>query len=235
MRGTIKDRREVAKGTLLVIFDLHGAEVDFRPGQYFWVELLDPPYVDEKGPRRHITIVTSPTEHGVMGLATRIRDTAFKRSLQELPDGAEVELEEPKGTFVLPEEPDRPVVFVAGGIGITPFRSMLRYMADQGLDLPVTLIYSNRDTESTAFMDELRELEQRLEHTRVIFTMTGEPAFEGETRRVDQGFLRDHLDEVDRYRYMVAGPPAMADGVIAVLHETGVPEDQIARDGFAGY
>src|SRR5213080_5359304 len=101
MRARIKEKREVAKGTLLVIFDLLGEEVDFRPGQYFWVELLDPPYDDEKGSRRHISVVTSPTERGILGLCTRLRDSAFKRSLAELPVGAQVEVEEPKGNFVL--------------------------------------------------------------------------------------------------------------------------------------
>src|SRR5215212_2429003 len=102
MKATIKEKREVAKGTLFVTFDLGGEKVEFEPGQYFWVELLDPPYDDEKGPRRHITVVTSPTEKGVLGLATRIRDSAFKRSLAELAVGAEVEVEEPKGDFGLP-------------------------------------------------------------------------------------------------------------------------------------
>ena len=126
MRARIAEKREVAEGTLLVLFDLLGREVDFRPGQYFWVTLLDPPYEDEKGPRRHISVVTSPNERGVLGLCTRLRDSAFKRSLAELPVGAEVDVEEPKGDFVLPEETDLPYVFVAGGIGITVFRSMLR-------------------------------------------------------------------------------------------------------------
>src|SRR3954462_8826668 len=184
MQATIKEKREVAKGTLFVTFDLGGEDVDFAPGQYFWVELLDPPYEDEKGARRHVTIVTSPSERGVLGLATRIRDTAFKRSLEELPEGAEVEVEEPKGTFVLPEPGGLPLVFIAGGIGITPFRSMLRFMADTDRDDPVVLIYSNRDTESAAFLHELRELEQQLSGLTFVPTMTGEPDFEGETRRV---------------------------------------------------
>jgi hypothetical protein len=64
MRATIKEKREVAKGTLLVVFDLLGEQFEYRPGQFFWVELLDPPYEDEKGPRRHISAVTSPTERG---------------------------------------------------------------------------------------------------------------------------------------------------------------------------
>src|SRR4051812_27570298 len=144
MRALVKETREVAQGTLLVVFDLQGEQIDFRPGQYFWVELLDPPYDDERGARRHITVVTAPTERGVLGLATRIRDSAFKRSLEELPVGAEVDVEQPKGDFVLPEDTDRPYVFVAGGIGITVFRSMLRYIADEQLPYRVTLLYSNR-------------------------------------------------------------------------------------------
>ena len=71
MRAQVKETREVAKGTLMVVFDLLGREVDFRPGQYFWVTLLDPPYDDEKGNRRHISVVTSPNERGVLGLCGR--------------------------------------------------------------------------------------------------------------------------------------------------------------------
>ena len=153
MRALIKEKREVAKGTLLVLFDLQGAQVDFRPGQYFWVELLDPPYDDEKGPRRHISVVTSPTERGVLGLCTRLRDSAFKRSLVELPVGTEVEVEQPKGDFVLPEDTGPPYVFVAGGIGITVFRSMLLAITEGRLPYRVTLVYSNRDRESTAFLE----------------------------------------------------------------------------------
>src|SRR6266576_762063 len=108
MRATVKERREVADGTLFVLFDLLGEEVDFQPGQYFWVTLLDPPYEDEKGPHRHISVATSPNDRGVLGLATRLRDTAFKRSLAELAVGAEVEVEHPKGDFVLPAETDLP-------------------------------------------------------------------------------------------------------------------------------
>src|SRR5205809_8139454 len=117
MRARIKEKREVAKGTLLVVFDLLGEEVDFRPGQYFWVTLLDPPYDDERGPRRHISAVTSPNDRGVLGLCTRVRDTAFKRSLAEMPIGAEVEVEEPKGNFLPPRDTSRRYVFVARGSG----------------------------------------------------------------------------------------------------------------------
>jgi ferredoxin-NADP reductase len=153
MQALIKEKRQVAKGTLLVTFDLLGEEVDFTPGQYFFVTLPDVGYQDEKGLRRHITVVTSPNEKGVLGFATRMRESAFKRSLDELPVGAEVEVEQPKGKFALPEDPARPLVFVAGGIGITVFRSMLRYIREEKLPYRVTLIFTNRDRESAAFLD----------------------------------------------------------------------------------
>jgi ferredoxin-NADP reductase len=235
VRSLVKEKREVAKGTLLVVFDLQGNEVDFQPGQYFWVELLDPPYQDEKGPRRHISVVTSPTERGVLGLCTRLRDTAFKRSLAELEVGDKVEVEAPKGDFVLPEDTEQQYVFVAGGIGITVFRCMLRYIADKGLPYKVTLVYSNRDRESTAFLDELQELETTVPGLRLVLTMTDDPEWDGETRRIDETMLRDHLGELEPFTYLVAGPPGMVEGVAATLQAAGVPEERLMPARFSGY
>jgi ferredoxin-NADP reductase len=236
MRAQIKEKREVAEGTLLVLFDLDGAELDYEPGQYFWVELLDPPYEDEKGARRHITAVTSPTERGVIGLCTRLRDSAFKRSLAELPIGAAVEVEQPKGSFVLPEDSSQPLVFVAGGIGITAFRSMLRYIHDEGLPHRVTLMYSNRDRSSTAFLDELEELDEANPNLRLVVTMTQDEDWPGEQRRLDAAFFRDQVgDELQTARFMVAGPPGMAQAVTAELEQAGVDAERIVTDSFSGY
>ena len=236
MKARIKEKREVAKGTLMVVFDLLGEEVDFTPGQYFWVTLLDPPYDDEKGPRRHITVVTSPNDRGVLGLATRLRDSAFKRSLAELPVGAEVDVEQPKGNFLLPDDTSQDYVFIAGGIGITVFRSMLRYIAEENLPHRVTLVYSNRDRESTAFLDELQELERAIPGLRLVLTMTDDPDWDGETRRIDADMLRDHLGaELDAFTYLIAGPPPMVEAITGTLQEAGVPEDQVRPERFSGY
>jgi ferredoxin-NADP reductase len=236
MRAKIKEKRDVAKGTLLVVFDLLGEEMDFRPGQYFWVELLDPPYDDEKGPRRHISVVTSPTERGILGLCTRLRDSAFKRSLVELPVGTAVEVEQPKGEFQLPEDTEPHYVFVAGGIGITVFRSMLRYIDDTGEPYRATLVYSNRDGDSTAFLDELEELDRRADWFRLVVTMTQDPGWSGETRRIDAEMLSDVLGgDLASYTFVVAGPPAMTEGVVETLEGAGVPEERILSDRFSGY
>jgi ferredoxin-NADP reductase len=236
VRAEIKEKREVAKGTLLVIFDLLGHEVDFTPGQYFWVKLLDPPYDDEKGPRRHISVVTSPNERGVLGLCTRLRDTAFKRSLAELPVGAAVDVEEPKGNFLLPEDTDQHYVFIAGGIGITVFRCMLRFIAEEQLPYRVTLVYSNRDRESAAFLDELAELEETIPNLDVVLTMTDDPDWDGESRRIGEELLRDHLGgELENLTYLIAGPPAMVEGVTETLQAAGVPEESLRPARFSGY
>jgi ferredoxin-NADP reductase len=233
MRATVAEKREVAKGTLLVTFAVDDYP-EYRPGAYFWVELPDRGHTDEKGLRRHISLVTSPTE-AVVGLATRLRDSAFKRTLAELEVGDEVEVEEPKGSFLLPEETDRDYVFVAGGIGITVFRSMLRYIRDARSGHRVTLVYSNRDSESAAFLDELTELERELPDLKLVLTMTDEDGWAGETRRIDAAMLRDHLGDLDRYRFLVAGPPAMTEAVVAALAGAGVLEERVQADKFSGY
>ena len=234
MRAHVAEKRDVAKGTLLVRFGVEGYP-DYRPGSYFWVELPDRGHQDEQGLRRHISLVTSPTEVGVVGLATRLRDSAFKKTLAELEVGDEVEVEEPKGSFLLPEDDSEDYVFVAGGIGITVFRSMLRYIADRELPYRVTLVYSNRDRESAAFLDELEELERSIDGLRVVLTMTEDPSWEGETRRIDAAMLAEHVGDLDAHRFLVAGPPAMSEAVVNALHEAGVPEERVLASKFSGY
>jgi len=100
----------------------------------------------------------------------------------------------------------------------------------------VTLLYSNRDRESTAFLDELQELERKTENVGVVFTMTEDPAWDGERRMIDEQFLRDHLGEdLDSYTYLVAGPPPMVEGMVETLNSAGVAEEHIRPDRFSGY
>jgi ferredoxin-NADP reductase len=137
---------------------------------------------------------------------------------------------------VLPENASRPLVFVAGGIGITAFRSMLRYIQDKSLPHRVTLIYSNRDRESTAFLDELEQIAQANPNVRLIVTMTSDDGWPGPRRRIDAGFLKDQLGaNLNGATYMVAGPPEMATAVTDELQRAGVDKDLIATDSFSGY
>lgn len=234
MKATVAETREVAARTLLVLFAVDGYP-EYRPGNYFWVELPDRGHQDEKGLRRHISFVTSPTEQGVVGLATRLRDSAFKRTLAELEVGDEVEVEEPKGSFALPEDTSADYVFVAGGIGITVFRSMLRYIADTGAPYRVMLVYSNPNRGATAFLDELEELARRIEGMRIVLTMTDDPEWDGDTRRLTAEVLDELVGGLEGKTFLIAGPPAMVEDVSGSLLEAGVAEDVILSNTFSGY
>jgi ferredoxin-NADP reductase len=112
---------------------------------------------------------------------------------------------------------------------------MLRFIADEGLPYRVTLVYSNRDRESAPFLEELAELEQRIEGLRVVLTMTNDEGWEGESRRIDASVLADLLGGLDAKQFFVAGPPAMVEAVAESLQEAGVPEDRVLAGKFAGY
>ena len=113
---------------------------------------------------------------------------------------------------------------------------MLRYIAEENLPHRVTLVYSNRDRESTAFLDELEELERAIPGLRLVLTMTDDPDWDGETRRIDADMLRDHLGaELDAFTYLIAGPPPMVEAIAGTLEEAGVPEDQVRPERFSGY
>ena len=234
MQATVAEKRQVAKGTLFVLFAVEDYP-DYRPGSYFWVELPDRGHDDEKGLRRHISLATSPTESGVVGLATRLRDTAFKRTLAELEVGDEVQVEEPKGSFLLPEDTDEEYVFVAGGIGITVFRSMLRFIADRSLPYRVTLVYSNRDRESCGVPRRAGGARGADRRAAVVLTMTDEPGWAGETRQLDADVLGELVGGLDGKMFLVAGPPQMAEAVADSLTGAGLPEERVLADKFSGY
>jgi ferredoxin-NADP reductase len=113
---------------------------------------------------------------------------------------------------------------------------MLRYIQEEQLDYRIMLIYSNRDRESTAFLDEMRDLEQQLPHFRLVLTMTQDPSWDGETRKIDAQFFRQYLDrDLNQYQFLVAGPPDMAEGVQGALEEAGVDEENIVVEDYSGY
>lgn len=227
MTGKIADKKEVAMGTLQVTFQV-GEQFSFKPGQYIFVTLKNAPYPDDRGNRRHFSIVNSPDEKGIITIATRLRDSGFKKSLKEFPVGTEVELGPISGSFILPEETSRPLVFIAGGIGITPYISMLRYVKNHNLNYQITLLYSNRDQASTAYFEEVQKFKS-------ILTMTEDPAWAGEKRRIDAKFIKEYFPQVNANTYFVVGPPPMVEAVQKALQEAGVNLENIKIENFTGY
>ena len=234
MVGKIIDKREVAKGTLQVTFKID-EPFSFIAGQYCFITLPNLLYPDDRGGKRHFSIVNSPNQKGIITIATRIRDSGFKKTLNELPLGNEANLGPIAGAFTLPQDFKRSLVFIAGGIGITPFMSMLRYISEENPPYHITLIYSNRDKGSTAFLEELKLLATKLTNYKLILTMTEDPNWEGEKRRVDVAFIKDYFPDVNSYSYFVVGPPPMVDAVQRALLEAGVDITNIKIENFTGY
>lgn len=235
MTAAIKDKKEVAKGTLRVEFTTKEEIPGFKAGQHATFFLINPPETDAEGDSRIFSIVTSPNEKGFLAMTTRLRDTAFKRVLRNLPPGAKVEIEDIRGNFVLPENPAKPLVFIAGGIGITPFMSMLTYLSEEGLNYQVTLIYSNRDRESTAYFEELKNLAEKNKNIKIIFIMTQDPNWTGEKRHIDKEFIKDFFTDPNAQTYYLAGPPAMVKAVYEALMGAGILPANIKTENFSGY
>lgn len=233
MKAVIKEQKEVAEGTLRVVFEVD-QEVEFKPGQTFNVTLLNPHYKDSRGATRHFTIVNAPDGNEIV-MTTRLGPSAFKRSLKELLLETEVKIFSIGGDFILPEKPEGPLVFLAGGIGITPFMSMLQYMRKNNLPYQVTLVYSNRDQESAAYLKDLEKMDLEMDNFRMIPIMTDDLNWEGETRRIDAAFLQKCFPRLGDNLYYVAGPPKMVESIHQVLLEAGVEEENIKTENFTGY
>ncbi len=232
------ERREVAQGTMSFAFGLEGQAFPFKPGQYNTVTIPDPLYQDGEGNVRSFSIASSPSDPFIL-IATRMRGSAFKRTLAEVPLGTRVTFSGPMGSFTLSDDAARPVVLIAGGIGITPFRSMIKHAAEQRQPLALTLVYSNRTPEEAPFLDDLARWQTENPRFHFVPTMTkpevSKGAWTGRTGYVDAAFLRDALGALDRYTFYVAGPPGMVDGVTRALADAGVIGDRIRTEEFSGY
>ena len=181
----LRRREQVAEGTLAFYFD-KPAGFSHEAGQNAMFTLIEPPQEDAAGPTRTFTIASAPHEPDLM-IATRMRDSAFKRFLAKAQPGAKLEMEGPLGLMVLHEDASRPAVFLAGGIGITPFLAMVRDAAKRELPHQLVLLYSNRRLQDAAFLAELERL--RGPRFRMVATMTDAPQWRGEKLARDTPLL----------------------------------------------
>jgi ferredoxin-NADP reductase len=231
------DRTEVADGTLAFAFE-RPAGFEFIAGQYLTLTLPDPQYTDEKGNSRTFSIASPPREAGRLVIATRMTGSALKRSLAEAPLGTPASIFGPAGDFTLGPDP-APVVFIAGGIGITPFRSMLLDAAARSRPGPITLIYSGRTLEGTPFDEELASLAKTYPAFRYIPTITEAEKsplpWTGERRFVNAEFLRDYVADMSAPIFYLAGPPGLVVAATKTVLDAGAAPAHVRAEEFLGY
>ncbi len=237
MNILLKESRWVAEGTWAFHFE-KPQDFRFKAGQSVDITLIDPPETDEEGNTRAFSLTSAPFENE-LAIATRLRKSAFKRVMKELAPGSTVRIDGPFGSFTLHNDASRPAVFLAGGIGITPFMSMIKHACHERLPHRLFLFYSNPRPEVAAFLGELSELEANHPNFRLVCTMTqmaqSDRPWTGETARLGFDLVRKFLTEAERPIYYSAGPPSMVAAMRKMLNDSSVDDDDIRTEDFPGY
>ncbi|MEO6785095.1 MAG: FAD-dependent oxidoreductase [Chthoniobacteraceae bacterium] len=233
----LKERFPVAERTMAFQIEKPGG-FSFKPGQWTDITLLNPSETDAEGNVRGFSIASAP-EDDLLLVATRMRDTAFKRELAKVPLDTEMKITPAGGSLTLHNNPDRAAVFLAGGIGVTPIRSILLHAARQRLPHRIVFFFSNRRPEDAPFLDELEALQKENSNYTFVPTMTqlenSHRQWTGETGKIDKAMLERHLSEASSPIYYIVGPQGMVTGLQSMLNESGVDDDDIRTEGFSGY
>ena len=216
-------------------FGLDRTNLDYQAGQYL---TLDLPVEDERGKRRPFTISSSPTEKDFLTITTRIGPSPFKQTLNTLEIGAKTQIKAPYGNFVLPSDNSKPVVMLAGGIGITPFRSMIRFASDTKLSLPITLLYSNRTPQDIPFKAEFDQLKDLNQYFKPVYTVNETEMSEkwtGLTGFIDERMLRESIEDLKNSIFYVCGPPGMVEAMLQNLKKLNIANERVKIERFSGY
>lgn len=236
---TVKlERKEnIAAGTMAFYF-AKPQGFTHKAGQYADLTLINPSETDAEGNVRTFTLANAPYEESLM-FATRMRDSAFKRTLKSMPVGTEITLDAPHGSFTLHDDTSVPAVFLTGGIGLTPARSIILQATHDKLPHRIFLFDSNKRPEDAVFMDELLAAQQRNPNYTFIGTMTqmdkSQQTWDGETGFIDEDMLLKYLDDLTVPIYYLVGPQGMVSAMLEMLITIGVDEDHIRTEEFFGY
>ena len=228
---------EIASGTRE--FHLERPEgFDYVSGQTIDLYLIDPKEMDPEGPVRTFSIVSAPYEKE-LEFATRMRDTAFKRIIGSAPAGTEVKWDGPYGSFTLHKNAEKPAVFLAGGIGITPFMSMTKSAIHDELPHRIYLFHSNNRPEDSPFLNDLMEKSKSSSTFHYIPTMTdmakSAMPWDGERELLTKEMLERHLDDLTTPIFYIAGPPGLVTAMRTMLNNAGIDEDNVRFEEFPGY
>jgi ferredoxin-NADP reductase len=211
---------------------------EFRAGQYADYTLVDPPEIDAEGDTREFTFSSAPFEDD-LACTVRVRQTAFKRVLHDMPIGTEVEMDAPYGSFVLHHREARPAVFLTGGVGVTPARSILLQADHERTGHKIVLLRSDKTPASAPYLDELQALDRSNPNITVVATMTGPEAvnagWRGLTGHIDAALLTRYVPDVTEPIFYLCGPARMVRGMRDVLADAGVDDDDVRTEEFLGY
>jgi ferredoxin-NADP reductase/nitrite reductase/ring-hydroxylating ferredoxin subunit len=231
--------------------DENKTQLDYTAGQFAFFDIGEV-YNDPKGPIRHFTISSSPTENFIM-FSTRIRDSPYKKRLSTLEKSTKVKVRGPEGQFVLHQDYTKPAVFLSGGIGVTPFRSMIKYATDMQLPIKIIMFDSNRNRNNIIFKKEFDEWASLNKNLKIIYTIsekdqndeqsssssgTATDDWKGEYGRINKAMILKYIDTstLNNSIFYICGPPSMLKAMQILLQEDlKIPKERIKIEEFTGY
>lgn len=235
MRFILRDKREIAEGTMAFWLEPPPG-FTFKPGQFAEFTLINPPRTDQKGDTRAFSFANSPRDRQIL-IATRLSGSAFKENLRQAPPGTELEVLGPMGVLTLHDDASVPAVFLTGGIGITPVRSIVKHATEERLAHRLIVFYSNRTLASSAFLDDFARWANENPNLVFVPTLTDErPAdWQGEHGFIDAGMIRRYVSDPLLAVYYIVGPPAMVEAMKKVVDALGVAPERVKTEDFVGY
>ncbi|MEO0084407.1 MAG: ferric reductase-like transmembrane domain-containing protein [candidate division WOR-3 bacterium] len=221
----IVKQKKIAEETYEVSFDVSGVNFPFKAGQYIELNLPKLNYQDPKGAFRTFSLASSPNDKTKISVAFRNTGSGFKKTLLELPKGSLVEIRGPFGYFVLPKDENKEIIFIAGGIGITPCLSMIRYSGENKLKNKITLLYANRNEQAAAYLDELKQWQLKNPNFILI----------NKFGRIDEDFIKKSVKNLESPLWYIVGPPPMVAATRDILSNLKVKDENIMTEDFIGY
>jgi len=213
-------------------------KVNFAPGQYMeWT--LRHSKIDSRGNRRYFTIASSPTEDSLtLGIKFYPNGSSFKKAMLSMTEKDLITAGNLAGDFTLPSDESKKLVFIAGGIGITPFRSMIKYLIDKQEKRDIVIMFSNKSFSDIVYADILSEAQNML-GIKNVCTITDQRAlpenWKGKVGRIDTKMIEEEIPEYEERTYYLSGPQKMVKGFENTLKGMGIAGRQIKKDFFPGY
>jgi ferredoxin-NADP reductase len=231
-------KEHIAKDVYSFYFKRNDATFTFLSGQYIRMVLPhDSP--DDRGTARFFTIASSPNNLEECVITTKVTSSSFKNTLYNLSPGQHVQFWGPLGNFVLHNNIHNPIVFLAGGMGITPFYSMILDAVELCLPVSIWLFASFSTIENILYYNELQRIiiENHTIHSTYIIThyFNANGRINAETGRIDSNLLKKYLKDLQKYTYYIAGSPTMVDDMLAMLQTLAIPDEQIVIEKYTGY
>lgn len=206
-------------------------KTDYKAGQFMQVS-----FDGKKELSRYLSISSSPTEEGYLEFTKKITESEFSKRLNAAKIGDSIKLKYPFGNFVL-DEKSQAIAFLSGGIGITPIRSICKYVCDSGLGTNIVLIYGNRSLRDIAFKEDFDAMVKQYPHFKAVNVLSSpEDNWQGKTGRIDKRLIQEEVPDYFERKFYICGPPLMVSGLKAILSkELNLPDEKIVIENFKGY